>query len=355
MKYKHIKSMALIVLALSGVMTAKAAWYYSESGNERYDPVTYMAEYNSSGTWYPDENYETNPAYMEYSSGTGSCGHSSSAYYYSYQAYGSALNTGKRSHTLMNGHAYKLKEEDACCDYNASDLPEWNYNIYGGISYDDSDFRVNSGQLHVNTRITTLNMGVIAQKDRLSLTGAFRYEYARGYSNLSGADSDTAGFLFMPGYQILSQDEQFLDLGLYGMLDLAYVSRKHADNQTRIMPGVGATASRATPIGLFSLAYSFEYNQNMSGDVEVTGNNHINTQLGSADYILPITKNFYVGGGFLYTYVMDMPSNIDNDFLEAHLTAGAIQLNNWKFMVDGYASVDGTGNQGINFVAGYQW
>jgi hypothetical protein len=337
-------------------MVVKAEWYYSESGNERYDPATEMAEYKSGDTWYPDTCYSTNPAYVEYNSGT--CDYSSSTQVYGYQVYGSALNGGRRRIKLITGGvSYELQQEvpGVSPSYNSSDLPEWNYNLFGGISYDDSDFRVNSGQLHVNTRITTLDMGMTAKKDRLSLTGAFRYEYARGYSNLSGADSDTAGFLFMPGYQILSQDEQFLNLGLYGMLDLAYISRKHADNQTRIMPGVAATASRATPIGLFSLAYSFEYNQNMSGDDEVTGNNHINTQLGAADYILPITKNFYVGGGFLYTYAMDMPSSIDNDFLEAHLTAGAIQLNNWKFMADYYASIDGTGNQGINFVAGYQW
>jgi hypothetical protein len=361
MKQKLKKNVLLVVLMLGGVISAEAltssSWCYSDSGNERYNPSTHMVEHrNSTGEWVPDNKYLSNPAYVKYNSGK--CG--STGHHYEYQTGSITLNTGKRNHLIMSGHPYKLKEDvnpcmngDPC--YEASELPEWNYTLFGGISYDDSDFRVNAGRLHVNTRITTLSMGVRTQKDRLSLTGALRYEYARGYSNFSGADSDVAGFLFMPGYQVLSQDEQFVDLGFYGMLDMSYVSRKHVDNQTRVMPGVGVTASRTTPIGLFSLAYSYEYNRNLNGDKEITGSEHIDTQIGSADYTLPITKNFYLGGGLLYTYAMDMPSNMDNDFLEAHLTAGAIQMGNWNFMADYYASVDGTGNQGINFVAGYQW
>lgn len=346
-------------LVLGLAMAAQAEWFYSSCGNTRYDPCTGVAQYMSEG-WVNDSHPETNPAYLEFQAVGGSCSGGTSA-----RSYNNALGDAENAHkTMRNDQVTQwyddIDDDDECCacncyDYEESEVPEWSYRFFGGVDYDKVDYAINAGRTYMDTDVTTLQLGGTARKERLSLTGAFRYEFANGDGAFAGDDSQTAGLLFLPGFRVLSEDEQFVNLTLYGILDVSYVFMDNADNQTRFMPGAGAMLSRSTPIGIFLAGYSFEYSRNFSGDIELSGNHHLDTHNGSADYVLPITKNIYAGCGLLYTYVSSMPNAVDHDFLEAHVSAGAVQVANWDFSLEYAFAADSTDNQSIRFMAGYQW
>lgn len=371
-KFRHL-IVVLFCTMISISAVAGSGWIYSDDNINRYDPGTGQAQYLQSGTWVDDSEYESNPAYIKYINGSGgSSSYSGVCPYTEGQwSYNGVMARSQAIHETIRREQFKthyippMDDGDYCCGdaeaeccacfYEPSDVPEWNRHFFGGISYLKSDYRVDAFGAHMDSDIYNLEGGATLWKDRVSVLTSARYTREDGNKQYSQLANDTFGFLVAPGYNVLSQKEQFINMMVYGSLDLSYSFRDNLDNQWRMMPGVGVSANRQTPIGIFATAYSFDYSRNMTGDEEVTGSHHIYQNNVSANYTLPITRQIYCGAGVLYSYIPSTPDDLKNDFTDVNLTLGAVQLQNWDLSLSAYFAVDSSDNLGINFSAGYMW
>ena len=371
MKWKKWWMVLFLALGLIGFARAGGAcsdgWYYyhDEYTMTRYNPSTGVAQYlhPESNEWINDEYIDSNPAYMAYQASDDSCGVSGSSSLLSANGYNTAIGRSKAVHgkmEYMNGRYYVFKEQTACrlgqeCGYKDSNLPSWSTHLFGGVSYDQLDYGVSSGTLYADTEITTVEGGAIFQKDQFSILTSARYEYASGHKSFNDLRSDTYGLLLMPSYCVFRQSEDLLNAYVYAFLDLSFVDMSNEDNQWRMMPGVAASLSRSTPIGSFMAGYSYAYNRNQGGDIEVTGSHHINSHNTSLSYVLPIMEKVYLASDLENTYIPSTPKDLDHDFTDVRIRLGAVQLNNWNVSMSYYFSVDSSGNKGGDLMVGYTW
>jgi hypothetical protein len=233
------------------------------------------------------------------------------------------------------------------CFYSESGLPEWDRSFFSSVSREHVNYRITPATVEMDSDVYTVRGGFRARKEKLSFSTQLRYSLSDGNGVFRGLDSETYGLLLMSGYQLLSQREHLVNLSVYGLLDVSYLSRDSGDDQWQVMPGAGVAVNRMTSIGLFSTACTFNHSRNLSGENEVSGDDYINTPELIADYTLPIGRKFYISVGVQHSYFENVSSSEGDRFTDVHLTPVGYRGDVWGASLALSQSVDGNDNNGI--------
>ena len=239
--------------------------------------------------------------------------------------------------------------------YEDSELPEWTLRGAVGENYDSLKYQTNPNGTDMEARGYTTRLTLSAQKERALIVMGLRYGELKGKESFENTDWTTYGATLMPGYFLLMEDEDFITWAMFAIADIAFIDGDGAEDQWRVMPGIGTTVSRMTPIGNFSLSYAFTHSRNTTGDTELTGDRYINFHNGMAEYYLPIAEKFYVSTSFAYTYAAEIPTNIENEFATVRVEAGAFNLGKFDVSVGAYTSIGSSQTHGGDIKLGCTW
>ena len=330
----------------------QGGWYYTDDGQNRYNPTTDTAQYkNMGGVWTDDAAFSTNPAYKQYQ-GSGGLG-------LSYHEYQNMLNqfremnpdlTDQEALSALIGMVLCVQGCGNIC-YQDSELPEWDWSFGGSVGYAEDEFAVNNGEF--STEEQSFAVSAKGSKGPLSMRASLRREHRKGEDN--AGDSQSTNVLLMPGYTVMEQAADGVTVNVYGSLSLGYVGSDDADDRYGVTPGFAAIALRGTPVGVFAATYSFGHYRNLSDDDTMTGNKYINFNGVSGQYAVPVTETLFAFAGLDYAHASDTPAGVDNSFTTATGGVKAFELENWDVSLSVFRAVDDRDTQGFEIGVGYRW
>jgi hypothetical protein len=230
--------------------------------------------------------------------------------------------------------------------------------------YVDTDFLINQFGTRMNSDTSTMRLGLDATKDRWIVLGEVYYEYARGEGNADGIDSRTTGASIMPGYRVWTQEENGLDVAVFGIFDMGYkngsanvafATATTAPNQWRMSPGAGVAMGYASSVGLFQAAYTFNNSRNIDGDFEVTGESYMDIHSAACSYGMPLTEQLMSSVGLDYTTVEDTPQGLADEFTHVSVGLSTLGTKNWKVSGRYFESVDSSDTRGFSAAVAFMY
>jgi hypothetical protein len=240
--------------------------------------------------------------------------------------------------------------------YQDSALPEWDWDFALGASYADSDFMVDDTVgTRFDSRGQAWRLSANGSRDRLWVATSARYERMKGTDLFSGIDSETMGVRVTPGYRVLTQESDGVQMSLYTSLDLAYVDTDDVQSRHRVTPGLGFSLGRVFEFGYLLGAYTFTHNRNISGDTEVTGGHYFNMHSASFRYGLPLSENMIATAGLDYGHVEDTPGEVEHAFTTGSLGLQVAELGPWSLSLEYFEAIDGRDTRGAQLTAGFRW
>ncbi len=272
---------------------------------------------------------------------------------------------GMRQNSERARLSHRAVHTAPCCgsysSYDASTLGDWDLDCYAETGFEDTDFQVDQWGTRLESDTTALRVGMNASKGRAMVMTQFQYEYSRGEGPADGVDARTTGVSIMPGYRVWTQEENGLDVAVFGILDMAYLNGatnaafSTARNQWRLSPGAGVGVGYMSQVGLFQAGYTYLNSRNIDGDVEVTGDHYIDMHTVSGVYTLPITENILSSVGIDCTTVENTPIGMPSNFTVAQVGLSTRPTKNWRISGRYYESIDSSDTRGFNLGLGYLW
>ncbi|MFG0250965.1 MAG: hypothetical protein ACF8OB_18945 [Phycisphaeraceae bacterium JB051] len=236
-----------------------------------------------------------------------------------------------------------------------SSLPEWDFYAATGGGYSRSNYSVDATGLKYKSKATSLWLATRLSKDRMSLSTTISYRSTKGVDAFSGSDSEYYGLRISPGYRLLEQDTQLINLDFAAIMDVGYQDNSLSGSQWRLSPGAKLKASMATKFGYFSGGYTFLNSRNIDGDTEVTGESFINIHTLNAGYAIPITENIYSGIGIRYMLIDDMPSDMPDEYLTLSGDLRCRIDENIFVSFNYHQDIEGSNNRGFGVSVGVNW
>lgn len=370
-----------VTIFVLGANSVLAAWFYTNDSLHRYDPATGAADfrYDTSSSWMTDENPSSNPAYMEYwaSSGSSSSFSSDAAFF----TFLRGMHVMMGATNLQLNHTGVLLLGMATIQsvlspgtlspggplspgspaspgpfYQDSELPEWDWRFSGSIGYADTDFAIDdSTGTEFDARERAMEIRADGRNGRFVLLSSLRHERRDGKELFADMDSESTTLRLMPGYDLLQQDVDGIQLTAFGLLDMAYIDVDEVESQERVTPGFGLAAGRAMEFGIVSAAYTFGHSRSISGDDDVTGNHYTNMHSAACRYTVPITEDVFANAGLEYAHASQTPSNLDHSFTNARFGIDMMNSGPWTLSLVYYEAIDGRDTRGGELSAGFRW
>lgn len=238
--------------------------------------------------------------------------------------------------------------------YEPSELPGWDVDFTFGGGLIEADVSNISG-LHYESDIKMMHFGINARKDKMLVRTILHREDFEGKNVFEGIDSENVGVLFMPGYRVWAQQENGLDVDVFGQLDVSFLNNERSDNAWYVIPGARVEVRRATQVGLFRGAYSFNHARNIDGDREITNKGHINQQGWLFDYLTLITDTLFARAGISHAMVDDTPAGVEGDYTAMIVGLGTMQSSSWNLRVNYFQAIDGRNDRGFIFEMDCGW
>lgn len=248
---------------------------------------------------------------------------------------------------------------DDPCNYDASEeesaLPEWDITFGVGSSFGsvNNDFDVVGVSYEAN--YTRLWLFANFEKEDLFMRTRLTHQHLEGKDNFNYLESDYFGLLLQPGYRLLNQDTQLVDLEVYALVELGHNSYSPGDDQWRLSPGVGFDVSRMTPVGNFTAGYTYFYSHNISGDDEITDSDSVNMQSTYVSWGVPLSKKISLCVDMQYTVADNLPSGMENDWLTASGKIMAQITDKVNFVVGYQESVSGGNGHAVTLGLNFAW
>jgi hypothetical protein len=232
-------------------------------------------------------------------------------------------------------------------------MPAWDFDVAVGADYIDSE-QMGIGSNTFESRTTNWYASMQARKDRWTLGGTINRQSIVGKGvNGTGLTQRTTGLTLMPGYQILTQAENGVNLDVDAILDMSYTTFTHNPSAWYVRPGAKVAVNRLTKAGLFQVAGIYTHLRNISGDSDqFTTNSGINSYGAAFDYICLFTKEIYGNIGLSYLTLDDMPSGantgMDDELTDVNVRAGGAITE--RLSIDGgyFQAIDGRDTQGFS-------
>lgn len=234
----------------------------------------------------------------------------------------SVLSTASRRGQLGLGSSF----------YEASDIPSWDFDVSVGASYVDSDQMGIATSGFGNTfesSIKTIYTGGQARYGRWTFGGTVTRESIVGKAtNGSGLTHRTTGLTLVPEYQLLTQNDNGVNLDLGIILDASHATYTASREAWYIRPGVKAAVSRMTEVGLFQVSGNYTYLRNISGLRDTfSGKNYIRSYGMAFDYVCLFTDKIYGNVGVSNIKLMDLPAGgaagFHDSYTDLNVRAGA--------------------------------
>lgn len=239
--------------------------------------------------------------------------------------------------------------------YRPSELPEWDYRIFGGITTSSSDYQISSAGAQIDTDTTNYSLGMSASKDRFSILGSVFHDNSDAAAGSAGTDSRSYGFNLMPGYEWLNQRDDFVNLSTYMILGASYSEYDVGDDLWRLATGAAVKLSRVTSVGSIAATYTFQHSPNLGNDAEITGSDYMNTHNILTTYSVPLSSKLYTALGLSHTWANEVPDTFEDQATAARLDIGGIVNDNWVVILRLSHSIDGNDSKSIGLHAGYRW
>ena len=170
-----------------------------------------------------------------------------------------------------------------------------------------------------------------------------RFEFNQDDQGMFTADAynnTTVGVLVIPRYYILSQTEDGVDLslGVSGFYYHSFFDPGPFDD--RDILGAGPLIAARRDFERFSISggVMMQRGWNLNGDEELTGHQYVDTYRAAVNVGVPISQNLTVNGILTYTYIDDLPENLDDRFFGGGV--GATWLINGNWAVDAMVLTD---------------
>ncbi len=254
----------------------------------------------------------------------------------------------------MRSYMLENTGQEGTTRYVSSDLPEWDFVVSASGGVRESKLALATGDER-ESDVRTLGMQLYGKKDGFTIEGSFQYVGFQGSGSTDGVDTDEYRIGLMAGYDLFTQNENGIDISVYGLLE--YVDEDYGDigDQTRYVPSIGFTAGGWTPFGHLLFTYLFSHDHNTDNDLDVTGEEYINLHGASLNYTVPITRTLLCSLGTSYMYMVDIPDGYDDNSADMELALHYYGIENANISLAYTKSFDGYEHQGINLLLGYQW
>ncbi len=238
--------------------------------------------------------------------------------------------------------------------YKPSEIPRWDldFSLQGSVKESEIELTPTIGR---QSDVRSVAVRFNGARDDFFLSSRFYFSSLTGTGNSEGTDTESIGLVLMPGYRFLNQNENGINLSLYGLLELVSNDYGDEDTETRYIPGIGLNMSAITPIGGLQLSYLFSHDRNGDGDEEITGEEYININTISFRYMMALTKSLIFSTRLSYLWVMDMPDDMENSSTDINVDLNYYGWKNFTVGLSYEQSIDGYETQGINLTVGYQW
>lgn len=236
-----------------------------------------------------------------------------------------------------------------------STVPEWDLVITAGGGYDNVEFDINSTGFQYKGKVTSLWLTANMTKDRYLLNTQLLHRSTDGDGSFSVADNDYYGLLIQPGYRLMVQGTEPINLDILGMLEIGYLDYESTESQWRMSPGIGVEASAWTGLGKFYTGYSFLHSRNIDGDPEITGDHYINIHNTKAGWVIPFSEHCAAGLSIHYTWAEDIPNGTADDKLTLKGEVSGMIAEN-VYLSGSYShDIDGTDNRGFTVNVSFLW
>lgn len=353
---RWLASLIVLVFAVSAMAGSGADWYYYGS-EYRYDPASGATQMWNGSAWVTDSTPDDNPAKLAYLASQSPCPMALWPMISSYNASVGATN-GNAIYITCAGQTYAFSaapNNPSTPSYNVSETPKWDFDFWVGAAYESTDFTIDADGARDKSDVSTVSLGVDARKGRFLMYNNFRYQRAAGRGDFENMDRTSVGVTLMPGYAVLLQEEAGVRVETFALLGLDHVDCDYEGSDWRFTPGVGVTAARMTPIGLFKAGYTFNHSRSLNGDDQVTGCSRINLHGAAANYAFLISKNLIGSVGGDYVYACQIPSDMANEFASARASLTVFRLGNWSATLGGYYRFLGGSGSGGDLRVAYTW
>lgn len=245
--------------------------------------------------------------------------------------------------------------------YSSSEMPDWDLDVLAGASTIDVD-RLGIGDAGVPNTVEadvyTLHAGVVARKDRWTLRGTFHNEDIEGGGiNGSGMDLKNNGVTLMPGYRVLTQEENYINLDVDLILDASYSTFTDPVSASPsgwyLRPGAKVSASHLCTGGLVQVAYAYNQLRSIDGDQDqFTEKKHSDSHALALDYAWLFTKEFWGNVGISHIAMDDMPSGtrsgIDEELTDVHVGLGVDLPGQVGVSLGYFQAIDGRSTKGFS-------
>jgi len=238
--------------------------------------------------------------------------------------------------------------------FKPSEIPKWDldFSVQGSVKESEIELTPVIGR---QSDVKSIAVRFNGAKDDFALHSRMYFSSLTGTGNSDGQDTETIGIVLMPGYTLLNQNDNGINLSLFGLLELVSNDYGDAGNETRYVPGVGLNISGITPLGGMQLSYLFSHDRNGDGEEEITGDEFFNINTLSFRYILPLTKSLIFSTRLSYLWILDMPDNMEDSSADIIADLNYYGWKNYTIGLSYEHSIDGYETQGINLTVGYRW
>lgn len=220
---------------------------------------------------------------------------------------------------------------------------------YEKRSFDDSD-------MYYNRYGVTLHGGLSLGENMPVdvLVPIDRFEFNQDNQGMYTADAynnTTVGLVVIPRYYILSQTDDGVDLsiGVSGFYFHSFFDPGPFDDRNII--GAGPLVAVRRDFERFSVSggVMMQRGWNLEGEEELTSHQYVDTYRGAVNVGVPITENVMANGIVTYTYVDDMPGNVEDRYFSGGV--GVTWLINGSWAVDAMVMTDIGNSDSANILA----
>lgn len=360
---------AVTVLLFAGTVAMAGSWsgdwFVSSDGLTRYNPDSGESQYRQGENWEPDTSPGTNPARREFLEGVCHEAESGPGWLVNPFTLEWFVMVQGRVVTGTQYWAAGGGEADPCLQlfldligtpfFQSSTLPGWDLRLEATASSNRREYEINAAGDTYEGRSGGGGIALFGRRDLASFIVGLDYGESRGLGESDGIDSHSLALSVMPGYRLLTQAGNGLNLDVYGVLGLSRVDHEDELTHWRVSTGAAVAASRVTPIGLLHCVYSFSHDRNQGGDEEITGRESIDLHGVNVGWMAPLSQHIGASVALDHTHIPAMPRGFEDDFTDVRVGLRTLSFERWRADVGVRRSLEESGDYGFDVSVGFQW
>jgi hypothetical protein len=237
----------------------------------------------------------------------------------------------------------------------ASTIPQWDI-VWGlGASFGSVDNDFNVAGVTFEAQLTRMWLFANFSKDDMFLRTRLTHQHMEGENTFNYLDADYLGLTLQPGYRLLDQETQLIDLEVYGLVEFGYNNYDPGVSQWRLSPGFGFDISRNLAMGKLTAGYTYLNSRNIDGDDEITDSSYVNIHSTYLSWDVALTEKVIAGASMQYTMADNLPAGMENDWLTLGGQIKAMIADNVDFVIGYEESISGGNGRTVTLGLNFSW